>query len=426
MEIVKKNLLSIICGVVALIALIASVWPMGGYQQTLHDDLAKRTSVYSSLESLRNKSRHAPVVNTEKAEPEPLTRFPNKDLIDQGEAVKKSFETESKKILETAVGFNKHALLVANSLPSPRPAAAFQFRDQYKIAFEQTIPHDLKIGTLPTAESIKLAEQKLWDEKFAQQVINVGQGNRSQVDAEYARAKLDIPDQERLRIANESLCYMDPGALVIDQAMIAKAAAPDPVTIWFAQLGLWIQQDIAKAIADTNKGAANVLEAPVKHLIKISLRPSPYVLPPNVQGPIEGDAAAPINKVPEVSLTGRVTNPLYDVVDFELIVNVEADKIPWFLKELSNQKFITVLSMNVSSVDSAAQQALGFMYGPKPVAQVTLHCEEIFFRQWSRPLMPEAVAKNMGAGVAGGGIVPGFAPGGTGMPEDLPRGRGVY
>jgi hypothetical protein len=137
MEIVKKNILSIVCGVVALIALIASVWPLGGYAQSLNEDLTKRTSVYSSLESLRSKQRHAPVVNTEKAEPDPLTRFPNKDVIEQGEAVKKSFETESKKIREAAIGFNKHALLVPASLPTPRPTEAFQFRDRYKIALSR-------------------------------------------------------------------------------------------------------------------------------------------------------------------------------------------------------------------------------------------------------------------------------------------------
>ena len=44
------------------------------------------------------------------------------------------------------------------------------------------------------------------------------------------------------------------------------------------------------------------------------------------------------------------------------------------------------------------------MYGDKPVVQLTLRCEDIFFHKWERPLMPKVVADAM-AGVqpVGGG-----------------------
>src|SRR4051812_33050911 len=100
MEIVKKNILSIICGVVALLALVASVWPLGGMKDTLNTELTARTAVYSSLQSLKGKTRHAPVVNPDNPESETLSRFPNDDLIKEGETIQLQFQTESKKILD--------------------------------------------------------------------------------------------------------------------------------------------------------------------------------------------------------------------------------------------------------------------------------------------------------------------------------------
>src|SRR5947199_363716 len=50
MEIVKKNLVSIICGVVALLALVAVfVWPLDGYYQTLQEKAKKRAEVQGKV-----------------------------------------------------------------------------------------------------------------------------------------------------------------------------------------------------------------------------------------------------------------------------------------------------------------------------------------------------------------------------------------
>ena len=50
-----------------------------------------------------------------------------------------------------------------------------------------------------------------------------------------------------------------------------KPQAPD---IWQAQFMLWIQQDVCQALAAANKNASCVLDAPVKHLVKLVVRPT--------------------------------------------------------------------------------------------------------------------------------------------------------
>src|SRR5437868_3605813 len=102
MEIVKKNILSIICGVVALIAVVASFWPLGGYREQLSSNLQSRAAVYTSVTSLKNKNRVKPVVNMTGGEPEQLNRFPNKEIIEQGETIKTQIEAEGKKVLDMA------------------------------------------------------------------------------------------------------------------------------------------------------------------------------------------------------------------------------------------------------------------------------------------------------------------------------------
>jgi hypothetical protein len=110
---------------------------------------------------------------------------------------------------------------------------------------------------------------------------------------------------------------------------------------------------------------------------------------------------------------------------FDVTLDVDVERINWFLKELNNNQFITVHTLNITPVDSAAQAAKGYFYGPRPVAQLNLQCEIIFFHKWCMPLMPKEVASNLagegGSGPAGGGAPGGapFVPGRGRGPEDV-------
>jgi hypothetical protein len=420
MEIIKKNILSIVCGVVALAAIGLSFYPLGSYKTGLLETLQKRVSVYHAVDSLRNKPRNKPVLDPDKTEAEPLGRFPNQEVIDLATKKKEEFEQQAKKIMDTAVAMNKHDVLVPNTLPAPTSSAyLIMFRDGYKDAVEKRIAAILKSTTLPTPEQIKAATDKLRAEKYNPSITGLGGSTGQQtLEQAFQQEALLVPAQEQRRVAAEHLCYMDPLTALPVNTKVTTAQVPLVTDVWYAQLSYWIYEDVAKAIAATNAGATNIMDAPVKHVTMIRLgstvSPLPYILPPGTTGAIEGDANAAVPKTPDVSPTGRVCNPLYDVVAFEVQVNMDAEKIPWLLKELENKRFISVHSMNVTSVDSISQQNLGYFYGSKPVAQVTLECEEIMFRDWSHKLMPPAVAQNMGGG-EGGAMTPGANPGGPGI-----------
>src|SRR5262249_15028281 len=98
------------------------------------------------------------------------------------------------------------------------------------------------------------------------------------------------------------------------------------------------------------------------------------------------------------SPTGRVSNGLYDVVQFDVEMIVEADRVPMILEELGRGRFLSVFQVvSITAIDSSLNHAAGYYYGNKPVVDLRLKCEDIFLRDWTIPLMPPSVQKRVGA-----------------------------
>jgi len=99
------------------------------------------------------------------------------------------------------------------------------------------------------------------------------------------------------------------------------------------------------------------------------------------------------------SPTGRRSNALYDVIPVELVLDVEAERLPYVLAQLGNNAFITPYEVSLTSVDSVV---LGLqenvMYGPAPVVRATIYCELLMFRDWTVPLMPAPIKQALGVG----------------------------
>src|SRR5262249_53545792 len=146
-----------------------------------------------------------------------------------------------------------------------------------------------------------------------------------------------------------------------------------------AQIGLWVQEDVCKAIAELNDPFPSVMDAPVKRVVKISFlndnqpgqQAQPGFVPvfviPNLQ-PTQGvgtetcqampadasggqaapppmDANADLTKSKNVLLspTGRQSNGVYDVVHFEVELEIDAAKVPQVLEGLGSKRYISVI-----------------------------------------------------------------------------------
>lgn len=435
MEIVKKNILSILCGVVILLALVALFWPLGGMREDFEKSLAERKATHAKLATLLSKDRTLPVVDLESTDPVPLEQLPGPKVIEAGEQVTKQVSAQAAQMQAVAVEMNRHALLVPRSLPNPTDRQRFDFRDTYRRVIRNVLPTEVLRATMPpTEEDIKAAEDKLWETEFEPRILyKLVKGddgeeireplNQEQIQEDFERAIVNLPEQIRQQRASQFLMYMAEDAILTSEAMEDGSRSPSPAEIWYAQVALWVQDDVCRAIARINSTAKTLVDAPVKQLVVLNVPAdeTQYVLstppmaamsgsdaevapPPDPQGPITLDFTR--------SPTGRVCNPLYDVVHFTFEVNIDPRMIPPFLQELSRTKvelapdgsiagrepctFITVNRTDLATVDKVAALQEGFAFGDAPVVKLTLECEAIFLRAWTVQYMPPDVKRLLG------------------------------
>ena len=419
MDIVKKNLVSIICGVIALVAVVAVfVWPLNGYYDTLHSKAAARAAIYSKVDGLMTKSRSLPVLDFNHPEAGKLTKFPSREVIKVGEAAQQGVKTESEKVYNFAWNLNLkgHGLNVPGSLPAPAPVTAINFRRDIKAQYDR-LRENLEAGVPPTPEERKLREDAIWKEMEKKRIIvNDQVTNEEQILAEYNERTRKLPEEMKQEMATKYKVYMSQALMQPSPMLPADGKSADVLSIWWTQVEFWVWSDVASAIREANAKARNVTEAPVKHLVNLSIHDDffPSIANGGAAAPAAGGgdpnaaAAAPAGALPDPTVaipdsplagqtpTKRVSNNLYDVVQFSMTVDVEADQVPMFLKTLSTNRFITVTRFEMNPVDSQLKQILGYVYGNRPVVTLDIDCEALFMRQWTVKLMPEFIKRALG------------------------------
>lgn len=438
MEIVKKHILSVICGVVALVALVLAFWPLGSMKEQALSQLNTRGQRYTQLQSLRTRARHLPVLDISTAEAPLLAGFPSDGAIKKAEELAEKLRSEKNAVIAAAEEMNRRELLVQQSLPNAVQNTAFEFKERY-LATIAAFPKFMAGGQPPVAAEIDAAKVSLWETQFKPKIIvqNGVLDPISEADQKKAfdRAVLDLPEKEKHQRAEQIKVYLAPDAIQASSGITTTSGqAPSRKSIWYAQLTLWLQTDIANAISSANAKAANVVVAPVKQWI--SLRVDPYrregvaaaVNPGGAFGgfpsgfggpggpggfgapPAPAAAAATPGTTGELkfelSPTGRVCNPLYDVVPFNLVVDVQATQASMFLQELGRNRLITATSVNITPLNGNIMLASpnNFVYGPDPVVRLTITAEALYLRSWTEKLMPEEVKVNdLGISVAAAG-----------------------
>ena len=236
-----------------------------------------------------------------------------------------------------------------------------------------------------------------------------------------------------------------------------QGTRPNLRDLWEGQMGLWIQQDILRAIQRANSTKTklntdlNVITNPVKHLL--SVRVMPGYVGVNSGGAmgtldsfeglrgaqrtqmgatddfiseykktqadmlsrrgmaLESKASkklvehfsqqSPDRRLPDdfkTAPTGRVSNKLYDVRHARIEVIVDYQQLPIFLKELARVNFMTVLKMSISDVDEYESLRQGYYYGQADAVKVEMLIETIWLRDWTVDLMPQDIRNILGIG----------------------------
>jgi hypothetical protein len=415
LDIVKKNLISIICGVIALVAVGALYYPVSGYYDELRTEADQRVAVYNSLNTLRTKPRTLPVTSLTDTTAPPLEGYPTQAVINAWRGVTDKIKLESDQMYQTAIDLNKagHEVLEPDALPSGGVAALGEFRRKYQTEMITITPEARKVsmvgrilgaGAPPTVAEIEEAR------RAAEAELRRGAAG---FNAEILKQQLDdrkskIPRELREKAAKENKMYaqFDPApAVPMLPELSSSTTAITAEAVFRAQMTMWVQRDVLKALAAVNKDATEVANAPVKHLFSLRVSDasinafgSSLSMAQSFAGgaPPTTEPSQDLPKNPNASLTGRRSNGVYDVLRFNLRIFVEAEQVPRVLQELSRNQFITVINVNQQSVDLGRWQAFGYFYGDKPLVQLDLSGEELFMRAWTIPLMPKGVKLALG------------------------------
>jgi hypothetical protein len=436
MDIVKKNMWSIVCGVVALLAVASTFYPLGGKFEELNTKLQTSADDFRKFKAINSQKLNMPVVDPKTTDVPKLDVFPTDKVIERGRQVIGKVKTESEKLQAKANEMNKRPQLVLGALPAGQNAHFANFKDAYYERLDE-LKKELNATTVPTEKEIREREDLVWKEEFEPLVRRIGDGtNEQEVKAQFELEKKEIPMIMRRERARNFTMYLNPErqgtswgqttSFDYDPIIPPPDARnlPGIVDVWGAQLGLWIQEDVVRAIVETNNAAAAALpqgtklsveDAIIKRLFRtqikkayitrtgevlISTAANPMVgAGPGANQPAEDPAAQQgVPKVFAQSATGRVCNPTYDVMHFIIIVDADAHRFETFMTNLTKGKFITILRADVLGVDrERVQQNAHYYYGKNPVVRLTLKCEALFFRNWTvdapNTLMPVNVQK---------------------------------
>ena len=396
MEIVKKNILSIICGVIVIAAVVVYfVWVSGKLYPDLDAAARERKSQYETLNNLLGKTRNMPVIELKSSEPVPLPVFPTLPVIQHAKEVTSQLSAQSKQILKMASDLNRHEPLVPGVFPKPNDQTKLIFRDAYGRFVNEEIALRLKAASPPTEEEVAAEEEKLWNEKYAKKVyyVNGVEANRDIVDQEFFAETQHTRENLEQKIAETHKVYLDKTAVTTNSAIIKTDISPPDAQVWYAQMATWVQMDLLDAIARLNAPAKSIIDAPVKHIVTVDVPQGAEMYFRITDTSIEGIQAGAQDFMS--SPTGRTSGQVYDVIKFTLVLKMDAHYVPALIQEMARGKFITVHKVETSSVDSALARDDGFYYGEAPMVLVTMSGEALMLRDWTLKLVPEIVKKDL-------------------------------
>ncbi len=467
----KKNILSILAGVVALVAIAFMFFWVNPQMSTVKSKVQQRAAQADEMETLLTKDR--PGIQTTRGG-ESLTGFPTVVAISRGKEVMEAVKSQATQVVEEAQALNQRVPLgvpdfqtAAETWPLDGEQKAVE-RGRFRTAYARWINADnsgfnnstgsYAAGTLqaelnatraPTAAELQTLDEQLEAQLKAKVPLNAD-GNPVDPEAfqkELAQQRVNLATARKLQRARQHLIYIDPNGDSSGFSVhpLATAEQPTSVDTFNAQVGLWVQETVAEnllranqqALSQLSGGQQNLLNAPVKHIVFISVPDMPFGeaaaeatggegdegdttapdpglrrggVQPEAEDPAEPeteepeeegvelsiDPAADIEQLYSVSPSGRpLHTPFYDLVQFHMTIRVDGASVPYVLEQLQAGSFLNVLNVDLTKVDPAVAARQGYIYGDRPVVELRIQAEMPFLRQWTEPLMPTALKSGL-------------------------------
>lgn len=189
---------------------------------------------------------------------------------------------------------------------------------------------------------------------------------------------------------------------------------PRSAVLFGFQFDYWVLSEITAAITRINTSETgrrfSIEDAPIKRIISIQLEPLPVNEPqrertgfgmeePGEQTGVSlQEVGGVVQRDPDATntLTGRASNPRYDIRPVTISMIVDSSRIPEIIEGFRRRNFMAVSDLRINSVDVWEDLNQGFYYGSGHVVRATMTIETAWLRAWTRELMPPDFKRMMG------------------------------
>lgn len=402
-----------------VVAPVAAWWFASGIHEAADAAAAARAQKHGALEKYEKSTVD---ISLPGKAPEQLTGVVNQATVDQYGQLADRLQSDAKEIQRAALERNQRdrRSLIADVKVTPENSNTIA--DRVYAAVVAQAEKDLKrvrAGMPPSDEGLLDQLQRAQDQFIATE----RKPDRKSLNAEQIELLRKKLVEKRLQLYTDAATgisfYADIADIGLPGSSEEAGTPPSEARMFHWQWRLWIIEDVLDALASANAKAKSVADAPVKRLIALSVRdeaapkataPSGEAAPPAEGAPAEGappppaeavayppiDLKAPVTYDFAKTMTGRVSNSLYDVRLATLRVVVATERIPEVLDAIARQNLMTVVNLDVRPADAFEAADEGFIYGPRPVSELRLTIESLWMRPWIARLMPAELQKQKG------------------------------
>jgi len=413
MQWIRTHLTIVICSAVSLVSIVLIV--LGIVLCDVSEVMGRDSSLVQSLSAGRLRPVNQRVIDHQRAILDnnirqvdatfkKLAELGTHEPLHEGLFPQRADDAVPFKFQERFVKAQKQMLetLNARDQPTPEEIADEEAEMEAQRAREESME---KLGRFDDKEERKGGLRGTGDLRFSYRRPSRSGGRRDedqQADMTPEELAAEIP-QVRLSIrqARSIYCYANKDSF--DQRLVVvEFERPPPIDeFWYAQMSLWIQQDVVQALAGLNNRIADGLKSrgedpwvgnlPVKHLQRFIVG---GYLPP--QGGADDSAAhgrrrrSSGSAAGDMAFTQRSGTKDVDVIRFSLELLVEARMLPSVIDEICKAGFYTPLLVEYEAKPPTTS-LWGYIYGSDPAIEVDLQFEGCFLRDKYDKWMPESV-----------------------------------
>ncbi len=429
---VRSNLITVISIIVVVVSLGALGWVhLNG--TSFEEEVAQRSRTLDQIKRFERNSMRVPGERPDDP-PETISSITiNQVAIDQLKDLYDRMLGEHDALSDYALRRNRlgKAVLVEGLFPEPTSLnLPFDARAAYRAALSDLLkPADPEDPSLPRLDAGRPPDQAFIDSELEEvrntfiegrTILGVAEDS-AKVGTELVKEQRDRLMELLLERAENIHLYAvtdinDPDFPfdVGEWSAASAGARPTMDQLWEGQIELWFQQDIAAAIAKANQTwdpDANVLNVPVKRLIRVEIVPGYIGL--HTFGPTIADTSAAMPYSPPASgrtgaaeqpqpdnfyngPSGRTSNAVYDVRQARVVLIADFQQLPTLFSAINDTNFLSVIDLQITGVDEYLELEQGFIYGSSDAVEVDMVIESIWLRAWTSELMPPIVRQYVG------------------------------